>query len=134
SIHSGTLFKQDGFAFHNGHSGLRTDISQTKYGAAISYNRYAISLDRAVSSDCLIFGDGLAASSDPRRIGAGEVITVAQGNLGFRLMFAAEVHKKGTVGNISDGSALQGIYGCANFVTVCTVANITRDINGHSCM
>src|SRR5699024_12261590 len=77
SLHSGKLFKQDGYAFQNGHGGLGTDISQTQYGAAISYNRYGISLDREVSSVCLIFGDGLADSSDPGRIGAGEVITVA---------------------------------------------------------
>src|SRR5699024_6664993 len=128
SIHSGELFKQNRFALHDRHCGLRTNVAQSQHGAAIGYHRYGIALDGEVSSIGFIFGDRLADPSDSWRIGPGEVIAVAQWHLGFRFEFAAQVHKKGAVRNISNGSAFQRIYGFANFVTVCPVANIARYI------
>ena len=80
-IHAAELFKEDTLALHNGHSGLRPDIAQTKYRTAIGNHGHQVTLCRITIDIFLLLMDTATGLCHSRRIGSTQVIPGFQRNL-----------------------------------------------------
>ena len=85
SINVTKFFEKNSFSFHNRHSGMSTDITESKYSTSVRYNSDSVRLDSVLISCFFVLGNNLARFCYTRSISKSKIFSCL--NLHFRSCF-----------------------------------------------
>ena len=101
-IDVGEPLEQGRLALHHRQRGQRADVAQAEHGRTVGHHSHRVALDGQAARVSGVLRDGQADPRHARRVDQGEVVAVADRDLGLDLELAPQVGQEGAVGDLAD--------------------------------
>ena len=105
----GEPLEQRGLALHHRQRGGGTDVTQTQHRGSVGDHGHGVALDRQPAGVGGVGGDRQAHPGHARGVRPGEVVPVAQLDLGLHRQLPAQVHQEGAVADLADLHPVQRV-------------------------
>ena len=121
--------EQRGLALHHRQRSGRSDVAEAQHRGPVGQDGDRVALDRQAAGVLGVAGDRLADPGDAGRVGAGQVVTVAQLHLRGDLELAAEVHEEGPVAHLPDDEPVELRDRLGDALDVLGVRGVAADVH-----
>ncbi len=109
----------------------RADVAQAEHRRAVGDHRDRVALDGQPARVRRVLGDRHADPGHPRRVRPGQLVPVAQRDLGVHLDLAAQVQQERAVGHLADVHPVQLLELLDHLVGVARVGGVAGEVDEH---